>query len=277
MNIKSGSAFNNIAPFFWFTLMIGFDHLVVLMLLKLVRHCKAWKTKNFIYRCTKCCIIKTFKFLTFTYYVRNVMEAYMHMVISSISELNRFDRSSGTQITSLILAIIILMFLVACIAASLRLLLLISLETKPPKFFEFTELFNGLKLSRTPRIYAVVFFVRRLILVSLLIFASSLETVPKITIMVLLQMIYLGFIGVLRPFEFLKNNIIDIVNEVFFMVLVVLLFYANVESRWDLTLTDAYLTIILMNNVTVLAIVAGTFYSELFERHFLLKLHIHAF
>ena len=70
-------------------------------------------------------------------------------------------------------------------------------------------------------------------------------------------MIYLIIIGVKRPFKKVTDNIIEIMNEVFFLVLLSLLVFFNLEDRWNSTAKNIYLNIIISNSCVILLLMLG--------------------
>ena len=59
-------------------------------------------------------------------------------------------------------------------------------------------------------------------------------------ILSIIQFCYVIWIIVLRPFSETKGNIIEIINELFFIVLLGSLVYLNSEENWNATNTSIY-------------------------------------
>ena len=105
---------------------------------------------------------------------------------------------------------------------------------------------------------------RRNFLVIFLIFGQSLKPMVKILVALSAQLIYLPTIVYLRAFKRVTDNIIDIMNEVYFLVLLIILIFYNKESHWDLSTSYAYLYLIMSNFCVILTLMLGTpFHSHL--------------
>lgn len=71
------------------------------------------------------------------------------------------------------------------------------------------------------------------------------------------QLVYLAYGAYLRPYREAKANVIEVVNEVYFLLLLSSLIYLNTESEWTPTLTSIYLWVLSSNSMTVFMIIIG--------------------
>ena len=97
---------------------------------------------------------------------------------------------------------------------------------------KLAELFDGLKLNMTSRRQSVHFLVKRTIFVSVLIVVVPNSTQNLIWTLFGLQLLHLSYSIVVRPYIEVKVNVVQIVNEIYFLILMSWLFYFNSESRW---------------------------------------------
>ena len=112
---------------------------------------------------------KVFTFLTFTYYIRVITEAFQHLLISSISEIYYFDTNSFQTVVSLIIALWVICFLIVfMIIAFILSCKTISEESQNKSMLR--EYFNGIRLSKFARIYIPLWILRRIIFVIILLF-----------------------------------------------------------------------------------------------------------
>ena len=88
-----------------------------------------------------------------------------------------------------------------------------------------------------------------------LILCQKTPQIVKSSVLSTLQLCYLTFIIIVRPFSFTKDNIIGIINEVLFFILSFGLWYLNEKKRWNKILTSAYTWIISFNSMIILTIV----------------------
>ena len=61
---------------------------------------------------------------------------------------------------------------------------------------------------------------------------------------------------IMRPFEDITNNIVEITNEIFFWSMSGSLIYYNKPSRWNPTIEDVFMYTILSNSVVVVCILS---------------------
>ena len=67
----------------------------------------------------------------------------------------------------------------------------------------------------------------------------------------------------LRPYEGVKSNFIEIMNEIYFGFLLLFLSIINTKSEWDSTKTSIYMWVLLSNTLAVFVIIFGTASSKL--------------
>ena len=116
------------------------------------------------------------------------------------------------------------------------------------------EIFNSIEMHKS-KLYVPVLLMRRAIFVTLLITLQSIQSWILISLLSVLEIWYLISIIILRPFEEKKNNIIEITNEIFFLVLLSSLIFINTENDWNSKLIDIYMWIIMSNTFTVFIII----------------------
>ena len=78
------------------------------------------------------------------------------------------------------------------------------------------EVMAGLKDNKTARIYSFMLLFRKFVYVTWLIVMSSFDKYFLISFLSICQMIYLFLICSLSPFENKDDNMVEIVNEIFF-------------------------------------------------------------
>ena len=66
-----------------------------------------------------------------------------------------------------------------------------------------------------------------------------------------IQMAYFILIIVIRPFEEKTNNIVEIVNELMFTVMISMLVYYNKPSRWNSKIKEVFVLMIMSNSASV--------------------------
>ena len=116
------------------------------------------------------------------------------------------------------------------------------------------EIFTGLKTQNKFRIYTPILMTRRMIYVLILISIISISSKIVIGILSAIQIGYEVYILYLRPFSRVKDNIIEILLETYFLVLLFGLIFLNASSDWSSFIISAYMWIIASSNMVVLLI-----------------------
>ena len=113
-------------------------------------------------------------------------------------------------------------------------------EESPDKRSKFADLFIGVSPNIKSRLYIAILQIRRAVFVTLLITIGPISSVLIISILVGLQAIYLLILILIRPFELVKCNIIEIVNEMYFLTMLASLLKFNSKESWEGTPTTIY-------------------------------------
>ena len=201
-------------------------------------------------------VIKLFEIFTFGIYIRVFLEAYQSMLLSSIQEIKVFNAESIDEVVSLVWAFLIL-------ATCLGFLIFVFVKWLKSRNLDisnehsyFNSIFSGLRNSWFARIYLLLNFGRRslLILIGLMDFYSMIS---KIVTFWLVQLFYVIALFVLKPFEKRKDNLIELINESFFALFVGCLLYLNQEHLWSDILTDLYMYGMLANSAITNFIMIG--------------------
>ena len=239
-------------------------HLVVLILNKLLTKCRTdWKW-GWLIKFVKWVTSKLFNFLTFGYYIRVVLEMNQFLLICSVYEVNSFNASHLFRVISLGFAMLI--FGAWIVTSSFVFYLSASFysvdESKHNKLGEF---FNGLKMQRRFKLHAFMNILRRTVFVVLLLTCDSVALRLLIGMLAFLQLIYLAYVCFFRPFWQFKDNLIEIVNEIYFLLLLSALIYLNVESYWSLTATSVYMWSISSNTMTIFLITVYKLFCKIYS------------
>lgn len=118
----------------------------------------------------------------------------------------------------------------------------------------FTEFFIGLKPDWKARSYMLLNYGRRTIFVLLVTFGGNAPFFALMPLFFCAQLVYAGAIIYLRPFEEVKDNAVELTNELFFVVFSGSLFYLSEEKRWSDVITKVYMWTVTANTMTVTVI-----------------------
>ena len=256
VGVSSDSSVYNTAPFFVTMLIVIVCHLVVIVFMKLLAKCKTdwkwgWLVKIMI-RITE----KIYNLLSFSYYIRAVLLINQYLLICSMYEIYSFNSSQPLRVVSFAFAIMILISWIFILALAIY-LSMSAYTVNEGKHNKLGEFFNGLKMHRKFKFYMCMLILRRAIFVVLLVTWISLSSRLLIGLLVLLQLIYLVYVCYLRPFRELKDNLPEIMNEAYFLVLLSSLVYLNEERYWSSAVTSIYMWGVCSNCMAALLISIG--------------------
>ena len=189
---------------------------------------------------------KWMHFMTFAVYVRLLVEALQAMFVSSLSELKDFSTSNTAHRQSLKFAFVLLFVWIAVIV----LMLVEWIRSRRPDTYKqqsyFVEIFSGLKDVWRCRSYLLLNFIRRAALITISIMCPF-ELIGVIIVFNIVQICYFGVMLWIRPFKAKTDGIIDMLNELFFTILSLLIIHFNEESRWNQVISSVFIWIIFAN------------------------------
>ena len=181
---------------------------------------------------------------TYALYIRIILKTNQYILISWVSEIYHFKISGKKRIISLVISFISLIAWITMIVIIIFFVFIQSKdseeESPEKKRNKFTHLFNGVSPDKKSRIYIAILQIRRAVFITLLITIGPISSSLIIKILVGLQAIYLLILILIRPFELVKCNIIEIVNEMYFFTMLASLFKFNSIESWEGTPTTIY-------------------------------------
>ena len=216
---------------------------------------KSWRdNRNCIIRFVNWLIKKIFIMMTFSYFIRNMLEILQFVLISSINEIYENDTSTSLRLTSFIYAIILVLLFLSMLLFVLY-LTLSSYRLKKDEHNMLEEFFRGLNINKKSKFYVVALLMRRFIFVLLLITLVSTPSKTLIGILWGIQVFYTGYIILIRPYEEIKGNIIEILNEFYFTSLLAALIFFNKEDEWSSLKSGIYMWVLASNTIVIFIIV----------------------
>lgn len=243
IGLESGSSIvNNISTFG----MWGLSVVIHLCILAWLRKCK-WekyaKLRNFK--------TKIKNFLAFTYYVRSVLESFIILSISNTAEVLNLAKSTNTG--SMICSIVIHIFLVTFLVHMLIYWLISRKSDQPQTYFE--EYYAGVKPKFLAKSYLLVNTTKKILLITLAIYFNGYDEFIKTLIMAAIQGIYTLYLCIVRPFQKACNNIIEILSEMIYLAICILLVNCNKSSNWNQAGISVFLNLISVNTIGVTFII----------------------
>jgi hypothetical protein len=109
----------------------------------------------------------------------------------------------------------------------------------------FAEIFSGLKKTSIARSYQLLLMLRRLILISWMVWLNSIPSFLYLSIPGLYQLLHFWTIIFIRPFSSMKDNIIEVFNELVFTIILWSVIYLNKEEKWNSITVDAFVHLLM--------------------------------
>ena len=253
VEVNSDSSLYNSASFLITMLIMIVVHAFFLTLHILLSKCRTdWNWSWFI-KIIKWIILKICHFLTFGYYIRVVLGMNQYLLICSVYEIYIFNTTQLLKIISLLFATLLL--IVWIIISIFTFYLSISSYTvDESKHNKLGEFFCGLKMEHKFKLYSFMLILRRTVFTVLFVTWITVASRLLIGVLILFQLIYLAYVCYLRPFKEYKDNIVEIVNETYFLSLLSFLIYLNTESYWSSTIISIYMWTISSNSMVLFII-----------------------
>ena len=154
-----------------------------------------------------------FTFFTFSIYIRLIVEAYFMMLVSSFSEVYEHDLSSGSRTASFYINIAILISLLIVLGIWISQILKAHPTLNPQKQKYFVEFFNGIRNTTYSRINSVLFLIQRILGWSVVIFLVDSSLVIKLSIITVIQVLYLTYLLIVRPYKERKDLFLECINQ----------------------------------------------------------------
>ena len=197
---------------------------------------------------------KIFQMMIFSYFIRNILESSQFILISSIYEINKRNTTSFYRSISLSFSILAIV-LYGIVIIILQYLTFSSYKLIEGKHNMLEEFFRGLKVDKKHKFYSTIHFLRRTLFVLLLITWTSVHSKALIAILSSIQLAYVIYLSWVRPYAEIKGNLIEILNEIYYGVLLAALFILNTENDWTSLKTSIYMWTLVSNTFVVFIIV----------------------
>ena len=161
-----------------------------------------------------------------TLYIRILLEAFLFCFLSIIIEIWTIGFTYS---------IILLLFWIGFIGVYYAIWMKYCFWSLDRKTSYFREFFSGLKESKISSFYFSFFILRRVLCVLSVILLQDCSKYVQVALFSLTNLICLGFSCSIRPYIFIKDNIIEVINDLSFCVFCTQLIYLNSESVWNNT------------------------------------------
>ena len=187
---------------------------------------------------------KVFKFLSeffhFKTYIRMVLEGYIFWLLWSLSEnytLYNVKDNTASYIISIVASLAALSWIPFIIISFVY--------CKESKYL--LELFEVTKPSKIKKLYNLFFILRRTLMVFVIIFMKDLSAQLKLIINLLIQLLALGYSWIIRPLAEINDWLIDIMNDLFYLVAWTIIWFIEEKSTRGESLNTVLIVILLVN------------------------------
>jgi hypothetical protein len=258
MGLTSGSTLTANMMFFFSIFAIIVIHMLI-WLWKTWRKKKANLESNSRWKAFKNKINELFEFAI---YIRLFIGAFQFMLLSSISEIKRFELKETKYLVSLILSFVIVLFCV-CFSLFSILLLFTSKDKLIKNYIRFKETFSGLKDAKVQKFYVIfTMLLRKLFYVWFLLWiAHNMMVTNVIMIMLIVEAWVWVYLFTVRPYQKVQNIILEVINEGFFVVLTASLFFINKQEHWNELYELIFMMIVTCNNLAVWLVLFGKYFQ----------------
>jgi cysteine-rich repeat protein len=265
IGVLTSSAFVNILSILMIVIPVVWFHILLILLKsknlkqsenKMVR--KYFLLRKKLHNILKC-----------NFYVRISLLWNESFLLSSTSEIRHFikrligDPSSPTtlEFISFVLAILILTCCLLLIFISIKDYIKVREKNEIDKTYLFISFYSYQKKNKWARMFTSALLVRRALFWIIVISLLGRDSKTLVFCLLLfIQVIYLGQLAIIRPFEPLKVNLVEIINEVFILIFIFIFFMVGGGRYEDSNSTVVTLVIlgIVINAIILALIETGT-------------------
>jgi len=112
---------------------------------------------------------------------------------------------------------------------------------------KFSGCFSGLKDSKISRLHTFLFFLKRFLQCFILFILKDINQDAKIGLFFGLQIIFFVFYLRVKPHKLTKDQLIEIINEFIYILLMFRLFYVSNQEDWTNAEKHSFLSLIVAN------------------------------
>ena len=255
-SIDSDSSIYNLSSFIMLQILIMLFHILICLLYKLSLSWNEDRRWSKIVKTIKYVLNKSFKVLTFSYYIRSLLEMAQYILVSSTYEIYWFNTSDNKRIISLAFALFTMLLFILMLVFILY-LTFSSFRADENNHNMLSEFFEGLKPNSKFRLYSSLMLIRKSFFIIWLIWIDGISSKIIIGVLSFIQLLYMIYVIYFRPYKEIKCNAIDIMNELFFFVLLGILIFLNSKNDWNTITTYAFISSLVSNNILIFILVLG--------------------
>jgi hypothetical protein len=173
-----------------------------------------------------------FMLLTFTLYIRMMIESYIILLLSSASEVYNMRFDSYKSVLSFMISVLIIVVQLLLLFASYIVARRAAKNDYEPKHTFLSEIVTGTKEKFGGRMMLFLHLLRIFISVTWIVCSKELPIFFISGVFTIIQVCFACFKTYLRPFEEIKENIIEILND-WIYVFACLMIWGHYSSDWS--------------------------------------------
>ena len=242
IGITSGNSFVNVFKLMLLTITIIMIHILLIPVISKWRNCKKESKYNKFGN-------KLYYFLTFALYVRLILQSYLIIALSAISEIAVFDVSNSIKITSFIISWIFLLGIITFSLICWYQIWKAHPDITLSNQIYFIEFFNGLKNTTYSRLFPAIYMLQRILCAAFLFSFSKLDPRIKMCFLAFINLISLLYLLIVRPYTNFKNLLLECLSQTLVSIFSWMLIYFATESKWNDIVTWIFIGLIMVSTL----------------------------
>jgi cysteine-rich repeat protein len=194
--------------------------------------------------------LKIWQTFTFGIYIRFALQSFQLLAVNSISGFYFSKMRDYPHLISILTSLIIGIFWVLIFCFGICMFL------KRKKNWA-TELFTALKKNQASRFYQMTLMLRKAILIVWMVWFEFNLKLIYLLVPSLCQLAHLGYIIIVKPFSSIRDNVVEIFNEIIFTLILSGLVHLNEEESWSDIFVEIYFYLIISPGVFIILISLG--------------------
>ena len=184
------------------------------------------------------------------------MEISQFILVSSFFEIYLLNTTNIHWLSSFLVAI----FMILCfilLTGIIIYLIFTNYKLEKDTLNKLGEFFWDIQENKISRFSVILLLFRRFVFVILLATLQAIPSRALIGMMIFIQLFYFLYIAFVRPYKEIINNMIDILNETYFTLFLIIFILFNFESEWTSLKITICMWILTSNSIVVFIIIFG--------------------
>lgn len=173
---------------------------------------------------------KTYEVMTFALLIRIMLVMALFLLLCSMNDVGHVNSSNSSRIFSLLVALMIITVYIA-LGIIMTILTFTNYEVIESEHNKLAELFSDLKMQRKPMLFSTLSISRKFVFALCIIGLAQASSRLLVAFLIVIQVPYLLYAAIVRPYSSVYLNIIEIMNQAFFFVLLGVIGFINKESE----------------------------------------------